>query len=59
MAFMGAFAVQWGLGVTLDLLEASGRGGASALAIAFAGLIALQAVSYVPLLPVFERRRKP
>lgn len=59
MAFMGAFAVQWGLGVTLDLLEGAGRGGASALAIAFAGLIALQAASYLPLLPIFERRKKP
>ncbi|WP_230976183.1 MFS transporter [Pseudothauera nasutitermitis] len=59
MAFMGAFAVQWGLGVVLDLLGAAGHDMAGALAIAFAGLIALQALSYVPLLPFFERRKTP
>ncbi len=58
MAFMGAFAVQWGLGLALDGLQAAGHGMAAALSIAFGGLIALQALSYVPLLPIFERGRR-
>ena len=57
MAFMGAFVVQWGLGGALDGLLAAGHDMAAALSIAFAGLIVLQALSYVPLLPMFERRR--
>jgi len=58
MAFIGAFAVQWGLGGALDLLAASGQRQADALAMAFAGLIGLQALGYLPLLPIFERRKK-
>lgn len=58
MAFIGAFAVQWGLGVALDLLAATGQREADALAMAFAGLIGLQALGYLPLLPIFERRKK-
>lgn len=55
MAFAGAFLVQWGLGVALDLLLDGGHDMGEALALAFGGLIALQAVAYVPLLPMFGR----
>lgn len=50
MAFAGAFAVQWGLGGALDLLQASGHSIEAALWVSFAGLIALQAVAFLPLL---------
>lgn len=55
MAFAGAFAVQWGLGFALDLLTRSGHGMASALSLAFGGLVAIQLLSYLPLTPVFAR----
>ncbi|THF58081.1 MFS transporter [Pseudothauera rhizosphaerae] len=58
MAFLGAFAVQWGLGLALDALQAAGHGTAGALTIAFVGLIALQALSYLPLLPASGRRSR-
>jgi uncharacterized protein YidB (DUF937 family) len=35
MAFVGAFAVQWGLGGLLDGLRAGGMGNASSLRVAF------------------------
>lgn len=50
MAFAGAFFVQWGLGVALDLLQAQGYAMASALWLSFAGLIALQLIGFLPLL---------
>ena len=50
MAFVGAFALQWGLGLALDLLQAQGYGLGTALRFSFAGLIVLQAVSFLPLL---------
>ncbi|MGL1833870.1 MFS transporter [Rhodocyclaceae bacterium SMB388] len=50
MAFLGAFTVQWGLGLVLDLLQGGGWSAAGALRAAFAGLIVLQAASLVPLL---------
>lgn len=50
MAFLGAFTVQWGLGMVLDLLQGGGWSVAGALQAAFAGLILLQAASLVPLL---------
>lgn len=50
MSFIGAFAVQWGLGGVLDMLQGAGWAPAAALSAAFAGLIALQAMSLVPLL---------
>lgn len=55
MAFLGAFTVQWGLGMVLDLLQGDGMSVAGALQAAFAGLILLQAASLVPLL---SRSRK-
>lgn len=57
MAFAGAFLVQWGLGLALDELQAGGLDMASALSAAFGGLITLQALSYLPLLPAFRVRR--
>ena len=50
MAFLGAFGVQWGLGVLLDVLRGAGWSPPGALGAAFAALIVLQAASLVPLL---------
>lgn len=50
MAFIGAFSVQWGLGLVLDGLRDMGWSDAASLRAAFAGLISLQALTLVPLL---------
>jgi hypothetical protein len=50
MAFLGAFGVQWGLGVLLDVLGGAGWSPPGALGAAFAALIVLQGASLVPLL---------
>ncbi|MBI1905892.1 MAG: MFS transporter [Rhodocyclales bacterium] len=55
MAFIGAFSVQWGLGLVLDGLRGAGWSDAASLRAAFAGLIVLQALTLVPLL-VRDRR---
>ncbi|HMV18520.1 MAG TPA: MFS transporter [Zoogloea sp.] len=49
MAFVGAFAVQWGLGGLLDGLRAGGMSAATSLEVAFLILLAAQAASFVPL----------
>ena len=49
MAFVGAFAVQWGLGGLLDALRAGGMDGAQSLRVAFVILLAAQVASFVPL----------
>jgi hypothetical protein len=49
MAFIGAFAVQWGLGGLLDGLRGGGMGGADSLRVAFLILLAAQVASFVPL----------
>ena len=49
MAFVGAFAVQWGLGGLLDLLRGGGMDGAQSLRVAFMILLAAQVASFVPL----------
>ncbi|ATE59592.1 MFS transporter [Thauera sinica] len=54
MAFAGAFAIQWGMGLALDALTAGGQTMGDALRIAFAGLIALQVLAFLPLLPGFR-----
>lgn len=54
MAFAGAFAVQWGMGLALDFLQAGGQTMKDALEFAYAGLIALQLVAFLPLLPGFR-----
>lgn len=57
MAFIGAFSVQWGLGVVLDSLREAGWSDGASLRAAFAGLIALQALTLGPLL--IPARRNP
>ena len=50
MAFAGAFCVQWGFGIGLDLMRGMGVELARALAWGFGALLALQALAYLPLL---------
>ncbi len=50
MAFVGAFAVQWGLGGVLDGLQAEGWEMSTALKAAFGGLLVLQVLTLLPLL---------
>ena len=50
MAFAGAFCVQWGFGIGLDLMRGMGVELARALAWGFGALLALQALAYMPLL---------
>lgn len=50
MAFVGAFGVQWGLGLVLDSLRRAGWSDVASLQAALAGLITLQAMTLVPLL---------
>ena len=50
LAFAGAFALQWGLGHTLDALRAHGYDMVTALQYGFAGLILLQVAGFLPLL---------
>ncbi|AWI74989.1 MFS transporter [Parazoarcus communis] len=57
MAFAGAFAVQWGLGLALDALQLAGQTLSASLSLAFGGLIAVQVLAYLPLLP--WRRAQP
>lgn len=49
MAFAGAFIVQWGMGIALDILQFHEHSMVIALKIAFAGLIAIQVLCYMPL----------
>ena len=51
MAFAGAFVVQWGIGLVLDLLRANEWTMPAALRFAFAVLLVLQFISFLPLLP--------
>lgn len=57
MAFLGAFLVQWGLGVALDVLQGGGWSVPASLQAAFAGLIVLQMLSFLPL--VMGRAGRP
>lgn len=57
MAFAGAFIVQWGLGLALDALQAGGRTMSASLSLSFGGLIAIQMLAYLPLLPWWRKRR--
>lgn len=50
MAFAGAFIVQWGLGIVLDVVDAAGHTPQTGLTIAFVLLISVQAAALVPLL---------
>ena len=47
MVFMGAFAVQWGLGLLIEFLQSQGQSVASAHRMAFLILLALQVLAYV------------
>lgn len=47
MVFVGAFAVQWGLGVLIELLQAQGQGAASAHRMAFLVLLGAQGFAYL------------
>ncbi|TAH44869.1 MAG: MFS transporter [Betaproteobacteria bacterium] len=59
MAFAGAFAVQWGMGLALDALSARGQSMSEALPVAFAGLVALQVLAFLPLLAGFRLQFRP
>ncbi len=50
MAFIGAFGLQWGMGVMIDLLRAAGDSTQSAYRSAFLALFCIQAAAYVWLL---------
>jgi hypothetical protein len=55
--FIGAFSIQWGVGVAVDGLQALGHSARDAFRISFAVLLALQAASWLWYLP--ERRAAP
>lgn len=46
LVFVGAFGIQWGLGVAIDALRAGGLDQAAAHRAAFGGLLAAQALAY-------------
>lgn len=50
MAFAGAAALQWGLGVAIDMLRTAGFNAADAYRLSFAALLALQFVAYAWML---------
>ncbi len=56
MAFAGAFVVQWGLGIALDILAANQLTTSHALKVAFLGLIIIQLLCYLPLF--FKNKRQ-
>jgi len=56
LLFVGAFSLQWGLGVLIDGLLAAGQTAAAAYRSAFIALLLLQAAGYAWFL--LERRRK-
>jgi predicted MFS family arabinose efflux permease len=47
MAFVGAFAIQWGFGAMVDVLQAAGHSTRAAYQITFGGLLAVQVVSWL------------
>ena len=47
MVFVGAFAIQWGFGAMVDLLQASGQATRAAYQITFGGLLAVQLASWL------------
>jgi len=46
LVFVGAFGIQWGLGVAIDALRAGGLGDAAAHRAAFGGLLGAQVLAY-------------
>ena len=57
MVFVGAFGLQWGLGVMIDGLRAYGLSPVAAHRDAFAVLLVLQAGAYLWMLAGFRRNR--
>ena len=47
MVFVGAFGVQWGLGLFIELLQTQGQSGADAIRTAFLTLLGLQIVAFL------------
>ena len=47
MVFVGAFAIQWGFGAMVDLLQAAGHTLRAAYQISFGGLLAVQVASWL------------
>ena len=47
MVFVGAFAIQWGFGAMVDLLQASGQTMRTAYQMSFGGLLAVQVASWL------------
>lgn len=58
MVFLGAFGLQWGLGVMIDGLQAFGFNPRAAHRDAFAALLALQTLAYFWMLFGFSLRRR-
>ncbi len=58
LVFFGAFGLQWGMGVLIDLMEASGYSSASAHRYAFAVLFVLQVAAYAWLI-ISDRYARP
>lgn len=58
MVFVGAFVAQWGLGLLIDLLQASGQSAALAHRHTFLTLLALQTLAYAWFLIAGCRRRR-
>lgn len=56
LAFIGAFSLQWGIGVMVDALGAAGLAPASAYRVAFGAMLLLQAAAFAWF--VVEGRRK-
>jgi len=50
LVFLGAFGLQWGMGLLIDLLVLSGHSPVLAHQLAFSGLFVVQAVAYLWLL---------
>lgn len=47
MVFVGAFGIQWGFGVAVDALQASGQTARDAYQLTFGGLLVLQVMSWL------------
>lgn len=47
MVFVGAFAIQWGFGAVVDVLQAAGHATRAAYQLTFGGLLALQVASWL------------
>ncbi|MBK5913929.1 MFS transporter [Rhodocyclus purpureus] len=59
LVFAGAFGLQWGIGLLIDLLRAQGSSPADAQRVAFAALLALQIASFAWFIFVGRKRSVP